>query len=209
MPLLTDVALMLCLVLLLSSNIVTDHSVELSGEGFLWNDVQYVPCAAVYTEGDAVAQSDSGWSVCEVEEDPSHTFLVLRSFLDQQLCVREDYEIPCDGTLSAVFWNGKKVESAEFCAVVREILNDFRAERVYQTDAIFSLTDAQQMRDIAFCWDDCPVGVDREDCWIGTLDGDWVFAKRMPDSEEESELHSYAICQIPNEYAKILEAYSG
>ena len=30
----------------------------------------------------------------EVKEDPTHTFIVLRSFLDQWLLVQEDYVIP-------------------------------------------------------------------------------------------------------------------
>ena len=45
-----------------------------------------------------------GLRINEIAEDPTHTFIVLRSFMDQWLLVREDYIIPADG--SSIFPNG-------------------------------------------------------------------------------------------------------
>ena len=69
--------------------IVFDHSAQRAGEGFRWKGELYIPTSAAdYTEGKTIAKTTDNWQLNRVEEDDSHTFMVIRSFLDQWLCVR-------------------------------------------------------------------------------------------------------------------------
>ena len=95
--------------LLANGIIVFDHSGVRRGEGVYWNDVLYVPSSGEYSEGKTIAKTEDGWQINEVEEDQTHTFIVMRSFLDQSLLVREDYEIPRSGEITTLFWNGKDI----------------------------------------------------------------------------------------------------
>ncbi len=190
--------------------IVFDNSARRVGEGFVWNDVMYVGTAADYHEGGTIAKTDDGWRINAVKEDKEHRFLVIRSFLDQYLCVREDYVIPSSGTLNAVFLDGEKENSPELCVAITAILADFNADEEYKKESIVRDTDTQQLRNISFCYEDCPVGIDREDCHIGCLDGKWVFAKRSPESlKEYGEVFTYDIYNIPDEYISVIEKYCG
>ena len=77
--------------------IVTDHSAERGFENsVIWQGHTYVPYSyqGEYQEGKTIAKTADGLRINEVKEDPTHTFIVLRSFTDQWLLVREDYEIP-------------------------------------------------------------------------------------------------------------------
>lgn len=74
-----------------SGVIVFDHSGERRGEGSLyWNGCVYVPASGDYDEGRTIAKTTDGWQINEVEGDPEHIYVVLRSFLDDYLLVRED-----------------------------------------------------------------------------------------------------------------------
>lgn len=78
--------------LLLFTNgiIVFDHSGQRRGEGVFWNGSMYILCSGEYSEGKTIAKTEDGWRINEVKEDDSHTFIVMRSFLDQYLLVKED-----------------------------------------------------------------------------------------------------------------------
>lgn len=80
--------------------IVTDHSAERGFENsVVWQGHTYTPYSyqGRYHEGKTIAKTTDGLHINEVKEDPTHTFIVLRSFTDQWLLVREDYEIPTNG----------------------------------------------------------------------------------------------------------------
>lgn len=70
-----------------------DHSGERRGDDLYWNDVRYVMCSGYgeYKEGKTIAKTSDGFRINEVEGDKDHTYVVLRSFLDQQLYVKEEY----------------------------------------------------------------------------------------------------------------------
>ena len=104
------VAMAMLLVFLFANGIIVlDHSGVRRGEGVYWNDVLYVPASGEYSEGKTIAKTNDGWQINEVEEDDTHTFIVLRSFLDQSLLVREDYEVPSSGEITTLYWNRKEV----------------------------------------------------------------------------------------------------
>lgn len=190
--------------------IIFDHSAQRSGDGFVWKEVSYVAASAEYNEGKTIAKTYDGWQINEVKEDESHTFLVLRSFNDQYLCVRKDYEIPTSGTLNAVFIDREKVEDAELCKAVSAIIGNFRSDFTYETESMVSGSEVGKMHNISFCFEDCPVGIDPDDSHIGMLAGEWVLAQIAPYSiKEHGELRTYDIYRIPQEYIEILEKYCG
>lgn len=53
-------------------------------------------------EGKVIAKIDT-WSIMEIPEDSEHNFLAIRSFLDNDLLVKEGYVIPEDGEISCVY----------------------------------------------------------------------------------------------------------
>ncbi len=80
--------------------LVTDHSAQRGFENSVeWQGHTYVPYSypGKYHEGKTIAMTTDGLRINEVKEDPTHTFIVLRSFLDNWLLVREDYMIPTNG----------------------------------------------------------------------------------------------------------------
>lgn len=79
-------------VLIWNGTIVFDYSAKVVGENRVyWHGVEYVPASGEYREGKTIARTDDGWMINEVEGDKSHTYIVLRSFLDQYLLVRSDH----------------------------------------------------------------------------------------------------------------------
>lgn len=93
--------------------------------GFVWKGAQYVLSSGEYTEGKTIAKTKDGSQINEIEEDETHSFLVMRSFLDQDLYVREDYKVPEDAELLTVSWSDRKIDDDEFCSVVDAIIDDF------------------------------------------------------------------------------------
>lgn len=187
--------------------IVFDHSAQRAGEGFRWKGELYIPTSAAdYTEGKTIAKTTDNWRLNIVEEDESHTFMVMRSFLDQWLCVREDYEFPKDGNVTAVYIDGKKIDNAELAAAAQYMLENFAAEREYAVESIRHDTETQQMRDISYCFEGCPVGIDRSGDHIGRIDGEWVLCRR---DGESGGLRKYQLCAVPEEYTEILAKYCG
>jgi len=187
--------------------IVFDHSAQRVGEGFRWKGELYIPTSAAdYTEGKTIAKTTDNWQLNRVEEDDSHTFMVIRSFLDQWLCVREDYEFPKEGNITAVYLDGKKIDDAELADAAQYMLENFAAEREYNVESIRHDTENQQMRDISYCFEGCPVGIDRNGDHIGRIDGEWVLARRVGES---GDLRVYELFAVPEEYFEILAKYCG
>lgn len=188
--------------------IVFDHSAERGFENSVtWKGHTYISCVAAYHEGKTIAKTTDGWEINEVKEDPSHTFIVLRSFLDQHLLVLEDYAIPTLGKVTAAFWNGEKIVDAAFCEAVTQIVLTAKTDFTYQTDAIFQLTDQQHMRTLFFCYEDCPIGTEFKG-YMGKVDGRWVITTEIQSYDRSlSEPQTVACYTIPQEYYSVLEPY--
>ena len=196
------VAMTMLLVFLFADGIIVfDHSGVRRGEGVYWNDVLYVPASGEYSEGKTIAKTNDGWQINEVEEDDTHTFIVLRSFLDQSLLVREDYEVPSSGEITTLYWNRKAIADEEFKQTVVEILAGAEANFEYVTDGIFQLKDNQHMRLLCAGYNGCPVATEYLG-YMGTVDGSWYLTVGQPVSE--GTVTCYA---IPEEYVDILKRH--
>lgn len=179
--------------------IVTDHSAQRRGEGVFWNGVLYVGASGDYTEERTIAKTEDGWNIVSVKEDESHTFVVLRSFLDNYLLVREDYEIPTSGTVTAVSWNGKKIEDAAFCAAVAAIVEAKQSDFSYETTAISHLREDQHMRLVYLAYEGCPIGTEFAG-WMGTVNDVWCITTKTSGD-------AVWCYEIPQAYIPVLEPY--
>ena len=189
-------------VLLAKGYIVFDHSGVRRGEGVYWNDVLYVPTSGEYSEGKTIAKTDDCWQINEVEEDDTHTFVVLRSFLDQSLLVREDYEVPSSGEITTLFWNRKYIADDAFKQAVTEIISSAKPDFEYVTDGIFQLKDNQKMRLLYVDYDGCPIATEYVG-YMGTVDDTWYLTVNLPGGEAGA----VSCYTIPEKYADILNRY--
>lgn len=189
--------------------LVLDHSATRVGEGFRWKGNLYIPCSFDCAEGRTIAMTDDGWRINAVEEDDSRTFLVLRSFLDEYTCVREDYVIPREGTLTALFWDGHRYDDPELVAVIAVAMADFSPEMTVTDDHIESITDNRHLNSLRFCYEGCPVGVSVAPGYhFGLLDDRWVLARRAAGQTPEYGVPMiYEIYPIPETASAILAPY--
>ncbi len=199
--------------MLLSKTVVLDHSAEFSGGTLIYRGESYVSCSGRYSEGKTIAKTGTGdWRVNEVDEDDSHTFVVVRSFLDQELYVRADYLIPKSGKISIAHWGTKSITDAEFCSALEDILSNAKTDYEYMTDAIFTRSDSQIMRDIYVGYGECPIATEYIG-YLGTVNGKWYITTEIshdsynPDgSPKQYKVSCYT---IPDQYAEILSSCLG
>lgn len=204
--------LFLIVVLIYNGVIITDHSAQEAVEGAVvtWKGNSYNYCSGEYHEGKRIAKTNEGSYLKEVEEDPTHTFIVIRSFLDQQLLVRDDYIIPTTGDVTAVFWNREKINNKDFCEAVMKIESVASTDFKYETDGIFQLKDGQQMRRLYFCYEDCPIGTDFKG-YMGKVNDKWVITTKISDDQNNPDgspkPYTVECYTIPSEYHEILDKY--
>ena len=198
------------LLLFLNGIIVFDHSGQRRGEGVYWKGSLYVPCSGEYSEGKTIAKTEDGWHINEVKEDPSHTFIVLRSFLDQSLLVKEDYQIPTEGSVTSVVWGKQKITDKEFLKTISELISQATSDYSYETEGIFQSTEGQQMRYLYVAFDNCPVATQNLG-YMGTIGGVWYITTEISSDQynEDGSPKAYTVwCYtIPNEYIPTLEKY--
>lgn len=183
--------------------IVFDHSAERGFENSVkWKGVTYIPVSGKYREGKTVAKTKDGFDINEVEGDDSHTFLVMRSFLDNWLVVREDYVIPISGKITRASWGLKHIEDEEFLSAVAEILEEREADFVYDNSKgdIYQYKGDDVMRELVVAYEGCPVPTNNLG-YLGTIDGKWcVTVGRY----QKDKIDCY---YIPEEYIPTLEKY--
>ena len=183
--------------------IVFDHSAERGFENsVIWKGVTYLTVSGKYREGKTVARTKDGFDINEVEGDDSHTFLVVRSFLDQWLVVREDYVIPISGKITKAYWGLKSIEDEEFLTAIEEIVEKATADFVYDNSEndIYQYKGDNIMRELMVAYEGCPVATNYV-CYMGTADGRWCIT--IGDYGKE-KIDCY---YIPDEYIPVLEKY--
>lgn len=184
--------------------IVFDHSAECWGENDIkWKGVKYVSVSGKYHEGKTIAKfKDSGFRLKETREDDSHTFVVVRSFIDQWLVVREDYEIPKSGKITKAYWNLKFIEDEEFFETVSELVEKATSGFVYDNsnNDIYQYKGDDVMRELTVAYEGCPVPTNYLG-YMGTMNGRWCMTvgKRIGTM--------FDCYYIPDEYIPILEKY--
>ena len=192
-------AITVAVLLLLFANgiIVLDHSAQRRGEGVYWKGSLYVPCSGEYSEGKTIAKTEDGWHINEVKEDPSHTFIVLRSFLDQSLLVKEDYQIPTEGSVTSVVWGKQKITDKEFLKTISELISQATSDYSYETEGIFQSTEGQQMRYLYVAFDNCPVATQNLG-YMGTIGGVWYITTEISSDQynEDGSPKAYTVWQV-------------
>ena len=179
-------------------------------EGMTWKGQDYSIVSGEYTEGRTIAKSKDGWKINEVKEDPSHTFVVARSFLDQHLYVSDDYTIPTSGKITKVCWNGEYIEDEEFLQALTQIDSAKTTSFDYETEAIFILNENQRMKSLYFAYENCPVATVNKG-WLGKIKGEWVITTYISSdhNNEDGSPKPYMVgCySIPDKYSQILDKY--
>lgn len=188
-----------------------DHTAEVGVEGMVWGEKTYAAIGGEYTEGKTIAKSkDGSWKINEVKEDPSHTFVVARSFLDQCLYVSDAYTIPTSGRVTTACFNGECITDDKFLEAVSQIDSMKMTSFEHETEGIFMLTDTQQMKSLYFAYEDCPVATVNKG-WLGKINGAWVITTYISSAQnhEDDSPRSYTVgCYtIPDTYSEILEGY--
>ena len=190
---------------------ITDRSAKVGFEGMVWNGKNYSTISGEYTEGRTIAKSEDGsWDINEIKEDPSHKFVVARSFLDQYLYVSDDYTIPKSGKITKVCWNGKYIQNKDFLKAMAEIDAAKTATFDYETEGIFMLTENQHMRRLYFAYDECPIATEYKG-YMGKVNGKWVITTYISSDQNNPDgspkPYSVTCYSIPDKFFNILEKH--
>lgn len=188
---------------------VTERSAIVHMEGMTWKGQNYSRISGECTEGRTIAKSEDGsWDINEVKEDPSHTFVVARSFLDQYLYVLDDYIVPTSGEITKVCWNGEYIEDKEVIKALSEIDTTKTTSFEYETEAIFILNDSQRMKSLYFAYEECPVATVFKG-YLGKISGKWTMTTYISSdrNNDDGSPKPYIVgCySIPGQYSQILE----
>ena len=190
---------------------IVRRSAEVSSSHVKWKGKEYSPVSGSYSEGRTIAKAKNGnWTVKAVEEDPSHTFIVARSFLDQYLMVSNDYTIPTSGELTTISWHNTYISDPLFLDAVSKIEAEKTVSFTYQTDGLFHLTENQHMRELWFAYAGCPVATNYMG-YMGKVNGEWVITTEIFQTTESDDpsppQYSVSCYKIPSEYWDILSKY--
>ena len=189
---------------------IFDHTAEVSLNHVTWNGKTYSAISGAYTEGRTIAKGKNDWVINLVEEDPSHTFIVSRSFLDDSLLVSDDYAVPVSGKLTTVSWNGSYITDAFFLDALEKIDASKTTTFTYETEGIYLLTDHQQMRDLYFAYENCPVATNFKG-YMGKVNGEWVIttdiSRDRTNDDGSPKPYSVSCYTIPDEYGAVLSKY--
>lgn len=190
---------------------ITDRSAKVGFEGMVWNGKNYSTISGEYTEGRTIAKSEDGsWDINEIKEDPSHKFVVARSFLDQYLYVSDDYTVPKSGKITKVCWNEKYIQNKDFLKAMAEIDAAKTATFDYETEGIFMLTENQHMRRLYFAYDECPIATEYKG-YMGKVNGKWVITTYISSDQNNPDgspkPYSVTCYSIPDKFFNILEKH--
>lgn len=108
--------------------------------------------------------------------------------------------MPESGKLTGVYIQGKYKSSTTLLNAVEKVIQNFNADYRIKNNALW-----QELKKISPCFENCPVGT-RTDDYIGTLNGEWVYARRVPHYETaEAAVFEYDIYRIPESIGADLE----
>ncbi|MBE6541335.1 MAG: hypothetical protein E7672_02685 [Ruminococcaceae bacterium] len=187
------------LVIFVGRNITFDHSATRTGDGFSWRGENYVSCDAFYKYDRRVAKTDDNFDVLTVKGDKERNFLILSSFLDSQLYVREGYEIKSSGKITSLHWQNRKTSNKEFCELIEKILDGIPVGLI-SIENIWQTTDSHDFDEIGLYYENSPVGLMNH--YLGYLDDDMLLV-RFAYSEiyEDDYIQYYDVFSIENDTA--------
>ena len=153
-----------------------------------WQGKTYILCDDTfnydvkYNRGKAVTQcSECNNILYEISGDVNHDFLVNTSFNEKNdLYVSEDYLIPKEGKLTAVYVNGRKVTNKKFLDAIEKLYSSDDGDFfLYKVNDNFSRDQKIFAKKINLSYDGCPVGSDYKG-YIGKVDGKWCYFHDYP-----------------------------
>ncbi|MGL5573447.1 MAG: hypothetical protein ACRDB4_04735, partial [Cetobacterium sp.] len=161
-----------------------------------------------HKEGERIAKGD-GFSLFSTG-DPTETFIVYRSFLDNALYVKEDFKIPTEGKITKLSWGYKIFTDKELCDTISKILEEIKnleINRYESEDPLFRLKPGLVMRNLYVAYEDTYVPT-RYKGEIGVINGKWAITT---STEEEIQkgivIYKANYVLIPESYANVLENY--
>ncbi len=187
-------------------HLIIGQTIKRPGDSLIWNGVRYESTVAGgYTEGEPIAKTFKADEVKEVEQDKTHTFVVYRSFLDQTLFVREDYNIPTFGKITTASWNNELIEDERFFNTISIIMEQATTDFEYETDDIGEYEkDGSQMRRLYVGYEDCPLATEFVG-YMGTVDGKWYITTEIDYSyNEPGTVWCYT---IPEQFIPVIEGF--
>ena len=190
---------------------IFDRTADVDLQHVTWNGKHYSPITGEYSEGRTIARGkEADWVINSVKEDPSHTFIVARSFLDQELMVLDDYTVPTSGELTTVCWHWNYISDPLFLDAMQKIEAEKTTSFTYQTENIVYLTENQHMRSLYFAYEHCPVTTNYKG-YMGKVNGEWVITTYISQDQTTEngtpKLFSVGCYTIPNQYWDILSKY--
>lgn len=195
--------------------VVWDHSAVCGGDvSIYWNDVHYIGTGGVYEEGGTLARTkDMKRRIDVVVGDDEHIFVVNRSFYENWLLVREDYEIPEDGIITIAYWNHQRITDEDFLTAVSKLSKSIPEEKTHETiyDQIYGLTEEKQLSDLWVGYDDCPVGT-KHLGFLGKYNGKWIFADNYEEIRQSNGgfvKATFDYCYIPEELVSVFQTFMG
>lgn len=187
-----------------------DPSAEIYLEYVSWNGREYSNISGSYTEGKRIVKGKKAWEINAVEEDPSHTFIVARTFLDQRLLVADDYNVPTEGKLTTVSWNDVYITDPLFLEAITKIEAEKTTSFTYETNGIYVLRENQHMRSLYFAYDNCPVTTNFIG-YMGKVNGEWVITTYISEDTRNKDgspkWYPVSCYRIPDTYWDILSEY--
>lgn len=144
------------------------------------------------------------FNISAIEGDDEHIFLSLWDISDSCLYVKDGYEIPVNGEITAVYIDYPKYDNKEFCDAMDGLLysgfiNDKREKFIIETDNILYFAD-----DIRLSFNGCPIGT-KFAGYIGIINNKWVY---IPITKIEADKNGFAkttsfTCYVIDDYDKL------
>lgn len=181
---------------------------EIFGDTIHWKGNPYTISQGGHKERERIAKGD-GFSLFSTG-DPTETFIVYRSFLDNALYVKEDFKIPTEGKITKLSWGYKIFTDKELCDTISKILEEIKnleINRYESEDPLFRLKPGLVMRNLYVAYEDTYVPTKYKG-EIGVINGKWAITT---STEEEIQkgivIYKANYVLIPENYVNVLEDY--
>lgn len=195
------VAVLLPIVVLVSVNggcsIVTDRSLYWEDGGYYWQGRRYVR-ASDYDYYDSINIGKTlsiSWNdirLSEVDEDPSHTFVIISpGWSDHFVYVSADYTVPKSGKVTLAYWHNREITDTEFLNVIENLENKLGEPIALSLDN----NDFNELKPLYLGYDGCPIATEYL-ARVGKINGEWIAR------DEPGEYY-----RIPEKYISTLEKY--
>ncbi len=158
------------------------HGYDETTSAIKWNGKKYVydrdlnPYYA-FDSGKAVARlGEYGKSIYEVSGDGGRNFLITISFPEgSDLYIANDYVIPEEGEVTAVYIDGNKLVDAKLLDALEKIYSEDHGNTfLYKVSGNFFHDEKIEVTTVHLSYEGCPIGSDYKG-YLGRVDGKWCY----------------------------------